>query len=144
MRPSKRTASHQRRYNVAATSWRCSDVVTTLCVCWNSPYKFQFETWLNENRELLSHDVIREKENQLKLYTEIVDVYEQMDDNDDDEKARADMNKVQALIAKISAIFGQLPAEVLSAQVLCGLLNYSSPSRKHTYIILTPLNPTFI
>ena len=32
--PSKHTTSQQRRYNVAATSWRCSDVVTTLCVCW--------------------------------------------------------------------------------------------------------------
>ena len=27
-------SKHQRRINVAATSWRCSDVVTTLCVCW--------------------------------------------------------------------------------------------------------------
>ena len=30
---SKHTLSQQRRYNVAATSWRCSDVVTMLCVC---------------------------------------------------------------------------------------------------------------
>ena len=29
---SKHTMSHQRRYNVAATSWRCSDVVKTLCL----------------------------------------------------------------------------------------------------------------
>ena len=28
--PSKHTTSQKRRYNVAATSWRCSDVVTTL------------------------------------------------------------------------------------------------------------------
>ena len=34
--PSKNTTSQQRRYNVAATSWRCSDVVATLCVCWVS------------------------------------------------------------------------------------------------------------
>ena len=27
--PSKHTTSQRRRYNVAATSWRCSDVVTT-------------------------------------------------------------------------------------------------------------------
>ena len=30
--------SEQRRYNVAATSWRCSDVVTTLCVCWEGAF----------------------------------------------------------------------------------------------------------
>ena len=28
--PGKHTTSQKRRYNVAATSWRCSDVVTTL------------------------------------------------------------------------------------------------------------------
>ena len=27
-------ANTQRRYNVAAMSWRCSDIATTLCVCW--------------------------------------------------------------------------------------------------------------
>ena len=32
--PSKHTTSQKRRYNVAATSRRCSDVVATLCVCW--------------------------------------------------------------------------------------------------------------
>ena len=33
---SQHTTSQQRRYNVPATSWRCSDFVTTLCVCWEN------------------------------------------------------------------------------------------------------------
>ena len=32
--PSKHLSSQERRYNVAATSRRCNDVIATLCVCW--------------------------------------------------------------------------------------------------------------
>ena len=33
--PSKHTPLQERRYNVAATSRRCIDVIGTLCVCWD-------------------------------------------------------------------------------------------------------------
>ena len=36
--PSKHTTSPQRRYNVAATSRNCCDVVVTLCVYWELFY----------------------------------------------------------------------------------------------------------
>ena len=54
--PSKHTTSQERRYNVAATSWRCIDVVGTLCVCWEfcdfssmtffPTHNFDFFPWL--------------------------------------------------------------------------------------------------
>ena len=38
----------QRRYNVAETSRRCSDVVTTLCVCWvEGTSRERTEVWRN-------------------------------------------------------------------------------------------------
>ena len=33
--PSKHLTSQERRYKISATSRRCSDVVATLCVCWD-------------------------------------------------------------------------------------------------------------
>ena len=41
----KHTTSHQRRYNIAATSWRCSDFVTTLCIYWVEPWE-AYITWV--------------------------------------------------------------------------------------------------
>ena len=67
-----------------------------------------------------SADIMREKEKHLQLYRDIVDVFENMDDDDDEAKKEIDANKVKVLMNQISAISGLLPAEVQAAQVrLC-------------------------
>ena len=64
-----------------------------------------------------SAETIREKEKHLQLYRDIVDVFENMDDDDDESKKEIDANKVKVLMNQISAISGLLPAEVQAAQV---------------------------
>lgn len=86
----------------------------------NQSYPIQFETWLEENRDSLSEEVIRQKEAQIQMYRDVVDVYEQMDDNDDEEKHKNDMKKVQELINKITLTPLDLPADVQAAAVGAG------------------------
>ena len=64
-----------------------------------------------------SAEIMREKEKHLQLYRDIVDVFENMDDDDDEAKKEIDANKVKVLMNQISAISGHLPAEVQAAQV---------------------------
>ena len=54
------------------------------------------------------------------MYRDVVDVYEQMDDNDDEEKQKRDMKKVQELINKITTTPLDLPADVQAAAVGSG------------------------
>ena len=72
---------------------------------------------------------MREKEKHLQLYTDIVDVFENMDDDDDEAKKEIDANRVKVLMNQILAISGLLPAEVQAAQVsLCQVFLYKGLS----------------
>ena len=73
-----------------------------------------------------SAEIMREKEKHLQLYRDIVDVFENMDDDDDEAKKEIDANKVKVLMNQISAISGLLPAEVQAAQVSLWNQNHRS------------------
>ena len=48
--PSKHTTSQESRYNVAATSRRCNDVVATLCVRWLNKSTYQLVMLFGGNK----------------------------------------------------------------------------------------------